>query len=340
MNLKLMEEDGIYSCQNVAVQRLEGKSLLLTGASGIIGSHFLFGLYHCQRDLGLEIDVSAVVRRGIPEHLKPIESQGYARFLLGDLCEDNFSRALPQVDIVVHAATYGQPKLFLANAVSTLKLNTATTLVLLDKLLPGGMFLFISSSEVYSGSTHTPFSEDDIGTTNPAHPRSCYIEAKRCGEAIINAYRAKGIDSKSVRLSLAYGTGTRGEDKRVLYSFVERALKEKYIKLMDSGSARRTYCYVADAVYMMWRVLLEGKQPVYNVGGISATTILALAQLIGSILDVPVKAGIDADIILGAPAEVVLDLSRFTNEFGPVSFMNFPMGMSRTIEWQRALYSV
>ena len=168
------------------------------------------------------------------------------------------------------------------NQVKTLKINTIGTFNLLEKLLPEGKFMFISSSEVYSGLSTPPHRENEIGTTNTTHPRSCYIEAKRCGEAICNAYRAMGIQAKSARLSLAYGPGTRPNDMRVINSFIQKALIQGYINLMDQGLAFRTYCYISDAMEIMWNILVKGKEPVYNVGGFSKVTIAELAKLIGA----------------------------------------------------------
>lgn len=233
--LDLLEEDGRRALRGIFVSGLADKTVLITGASGLVGTHFLYGLIHCQRELGLRLTVLAAIQRVVPAHLRQLERQGFARFLSGNLAETSFLESLPQADVIIHAATYGQPAMFMENPLATLKLNTTATFVLLDKLLPGGKFLFLSSSEVYSGLTNAPFTENQIGTTNPAHPRSCYIEAKRCGEAICSVYRANGIDAKSVRLSLAYGPGTRVGDKRVINSFIEQALRAKVIRLLDRG---------------------------------------------------------------------------------------------------------
>jgi len=326
----MLKEDGRRSVQGVPTSLLKGKTVLVTGASGLIGTHFLYGLLHCQEKLGLALDVVGVVRREVPEHLAPMA--GRVRFVVGNLTAPGFLRALPWADIIIHAAGYGQPAKFMANPLATLKLNTATTFALLDKLIVGGRFLYLSSSEVYSGLTEAPFSEGQIGTTNTTHPRACYIEAKRCGEAICNAYGAK-----SVRQCLAYGPGVKAGDQRVLYDFIRKALKDGAIHLRDQGAAKRTYCYIADAVCMMWRILLEGKDAIYNVGGVSSTTILELAQLVGRQLGVPVYAPLESDGVVGAPSEARVNLDKFTSEFGPVDFMDLEEGVARTIAWQRSL---
>jgi nucleoside-diphosphate-sugar epimerase len=126
----------------------------------------------------------------------------------------------------------------------------------------------------------------------------------------------------------------------VLNSFIERALREKAIRLLDRGEAKRTYCYVSDAMRMVWRILLEGKDPIYNVGGTSSTTILGLAHLIGDLLDVPVRVPMEPSTgVVGAPDDVRLDLAKFVNEFGPIELTGLQEGVARTVEWQKALYT-
>jgi nucleoside-diphosphate-sugar epimerase len=221
----------------------------------------------------------------------------------------------------------------------TIKLNTSTTMSLFGHLNQNGHFLFLSSSEVYSGSTKSPYSELEIGTTNTVHPRACYIEAKRCGETICNVQRDNGIAASSARLALAYGPGTRRDDKRVINSFIQRALTESQIKLQDMGRAYRTYCYITDAIELLFNILLKGNAPIYNVGGKSRTSIKDLANCIAEHAGVPVLLPDDAQSIIGSPDDVHLDMTLAENEFGKDRYVGLEVGVARTIEWQRVLYN-
>ena len=340
LRVDLLESGGRNSLIDVPIHQLENKTIMITGASGIIGTHFLYALHSIQREAGLRIRVIAIVNRGIPEHLVSLSNKDSIEFLVGDLAAESFVNSLPKADIIIHAATYGQPGMFLEHPEVTIKLNTYVTLVLFERVLTqNGRFLFVSTSELYSGLSNPPFSEMQIGTSTPNHPRACYIEAKRCGEAIVNVYRKKGYNATSARLSLAYGPGTRPGDRRVLNNFIEKALVEKEIRLLDKGDAKRTYCYVSDAVYMMWRILLEGKECVYNVAGRSTVTIADLAHLVGKISGVNVVfPDKDEDGMPGAPEDVRLDISRFSSEFGMREFIDLEKGLTNTIDWQRSLY--
>ena len=109
--------------------------------------------------------------------------------------------------------------------------------------------------------------------------------------------------------------------------------------MLDRGEAKRTYCYVADAVEIMWHVLLHGQEPLYNIGGFSHITIAELAQKIGKYMNVPVEFPEDlTKTLVGAPDDVFLDMSKVKNEFNKTEFISFDEGLAKTIEWQKELY--
>lgn len=316
------------------LERLAGSSVLLTGASGLIGTWMLASL---PEDPGKRpCEVVAVTRsRPMPHFLELARRKG-ARVVTGDLADPFFRRDLPRADVVAHAAGYGQPQRFLASPTTTMALNVCATMDLLNRLPEGGRFLFLSSSEVYSGLPPGKHTEDQIGSTTPAHPRACYIEGKRGGEALCQVMAAKGVQARAARLALAYGPGVRLDDARVLNVFLLRGLDGK-VFMADRGLAVRTYCYVADAVEILWRVLLDGRETVYNVGGTSRTTIADLASDIADVLGVPLDAPQADAYLADAPGEVSLDLSRLERDFSKTFFTGLRDGLLRTAGWLRAL---
>ena len=241
---------------------------------------------------------------------------------------------IDKFDYIIQGAGYGQPQMFGKDKVKTISINTTLTNDLFSYLKPDGKFLFISTAEVYSGAP-SPHKETDIGTTTPQHPRACYIEGKRCGEAICMAYKEQGYDVKIARLALAYGEGTKKGDTRAINQIIEQALTKKNIKLFDDGSAIRTYCYVQDAAEMMLQILFKGKDVVYNVGGISTTTIYDLAEMIGHYTGKRVIRG--SNPLTGSPDSVELSLVKVLQEF-PRTFVSLKEGIKKTIEYQKELY--
>lgn len=243
---------------------------------------------------------------------------------------------------VIHAAGYAQPAKFTAVPLDTLKLNTVWLIALVEAVQKsGGKILFLSSSEVYSGSAHLRHYEHDIGNTAPDHPRGAYIEGKRCGEAIIHAARKGGIDAKIARVSLAYGPGVKKGDTRVVSQFIDRAISTGEINLQDGGQARRTYCYITDTVEMLLNVMWFGRSAVYNIGGEGDTTILSLARRIAGVMKVPVKVPRGMGVAqTGAPAHVALDVSLYRREFAKRDFVPLEVGLKRTIAWHLALAGI
>jgi UDP-glucuronate decarboxylase len=291
------------------LSQLKGKTVLITGSTGLIGSNLFKSI--------TEVNVQLYA----PTHSSMDRNYDF-----------------PQADIILHLAGFGQPALFMANPIDTIRINTEITLHLLRSLKHGGSFLFCSSTEVYNGLDKVA-TEDDIGTTNPSHPRACYIESKRCGEAIVNAFRQAGVRAISARIAPTYGPGTRKHDTKAMSQFIEAALVNKKIVLQDSGKAVRTYGYVTDVIEMLWSVILQGVQPIYNVGGHSVTTIADLAKKIGALTGAEVVIPEGEEDQIGGAKVVKLDLTRIETEFGKTDYVSLDEGLAKTIEYQRGLYA-
>lgn len=289
--------------------RLAGKTILIAGATGFIGT----AMYN--------------------------EAAGYATDILApthvDFVLHHFE--MPDADIVIHCAGYGQPNKFIPNPIGTIDVNTDFTRRLLDCVNPGGTFLFCSSSEIYSGLDR-PANENHVGTMAPWEPRAAYVYGKLAGETIVNAYRKQGLRAFSARISSAYGPWTRKHDTKAMNQFIESALTKKRIELQDSGRAIRTYCYIDDTTEMLWNIILNGSQPVYNVGGHSVASVADIAVKIGQLTGAEVVIPTGAADRTGGPQNVRLDLSRVETEFGKTDYVGLDDGLQRTIEYQRGLY--
>jgi nucleoside-diphosphate-sugar epimerase len=298
------------------------KKLLLTGAYGLVGSAICRLL---ERDYP-EIEITKIKFDDIYDQ----ENDLYFYYEY----KEHWDSDKGGFDLIIHAAGYGQPLKFSEDKLKTIDINTRVTKDLLRCLKPDGKFLFVSTSEVYSGA-FSPYKETDIGTTTPQHPRACYIEGKRCGEAICMAYKEQGYDVKIARLALAYGPGTKKGDTRVLNQFIEQALTTGKIQMKDQGLAWRTYGYVDDVATQMLSILFNGTDVVYNVGGKSGLAVGMLAHTIGKMLGVPVHQGEES--LAGAPDDVKLDMTKTLTEF-PMDLVGIEEGLKRTIEYQKELY--
>lgn len=320
----------------IDLSKLKNKTILITGASGLIGIYVLSYLRNNQKENN--ITIYTWNRNPIDDEFKPLFENCYT--IIGDITDKSMYENLPEFDVIIHASGYGQPIKFLKNKIKTIELNTISTIWLFEKLKKSGIFLFVSTSELYSGLENYNITEDQIGTTDPTHPRASYIEGKRCGEAICHTYIEQGFDVKIIRLSLAYGPGTQKNDARVVNSLIEKALKTDVITLMDAGQAVRTYCYITDVIEMLYNVLLFGKDHTYNVGGLTSCTILEVANIIGKKLNKSVIASAKENELHGNPKIVNISIEKYINEFKKIKFTSLNEGLDNTIQWQTELYKI
>lgn len=332
-NKNLIDEDCDLVLKSVGdFSKLRNKSVLVTGASGLVGIYLVNCLVKLKSELNLKI--FCCVKTPPNEESKSLFDN--CTLLVSDITRLETMNNLPNLDYIIHSAGYGQPLKFLEDEITTIKLNTTTTFSLFEKLKSDGCFLFISSTEVYSGLDYIDVDESCIGSTNTDHPRCCYIEGKRTGEAICNIYLRQGYDVKIARLGHTYGPGTKKNDKRVLTTLIDKGLTEESIKLMDEGSAIRTFCYIRDVVEMLFNIMLHGKDTTYNIGGVSKLSIYELACKIGNILEKEVKIPQSSNSMAGNPKIVNVSIQKYMNEFEktPKNFVDFDEGLKRTIEWQ------
>ena len=334
-------EDAQKINKRINLSSFNGANILITGCSGLIGQYLIAVLSNAITQ-GIVLNALYLsCKNEPPEYLQQIAGKLNVRYIYGDIGLSETVNQIPEdMDFIFHAAGYGQPQKFLVDEVSTILLNTVATNNLLKKVRPGGKFLFLSTSEVYSGSKDVPYLESSIGNTNTNHPRACYIEGKRCGEAIVSAYRKKGLDAKSIRLALAYGPGVRIDDRRVLNEVIKKGLSGNGIELLDSGTSSRTYIYITDAVELILGVMLFGKEDIYNVTGFSKTTIADMANLVANKLNTTLRLPLNSgNGLMGAPEEVSLSLAMTLSAY-PKSvkdFISFDDGLSRVIDWYRQL---
>ena len=316
--------------EKVDFSSLQNKKVLITGASGLVGFYLTQCVKKLQDELNIEVYLS--YKSTIPDYLKE-----YYDFPYTEIKEDITTIELRSkyFDVIIHSSGYAQPMKFLNDSLTTIKINTNATINLLDALKPDGKFLFVSTSEVYNGNDNLNITEDQIGTTTPSHSRACYIESKRCGEAICHSYIASGYDVKIARLSLAYGPFTKLGDLRVLNSLINKGLNNEVIELMDDGSAIRTYCYMTDVIEMFWNILLHGKETTYNVSGFSNSSIKELADNIGVRLNKKVIIPSLSNSLAGSPKIVNISSEKYINEFNKKEFISIDEGLENVIEWMK-----
>jgi dTDP-glucose 4,6-dehydratase/UDP-glucuronate decarboxylase len=344
---KIIAEDCLQYLPKIDLSPMKGKTVLITGANGMIGTYLITLLHmaNVKQDAGIRI--AAVSKHPPCEKLSGLFQNSREKYLFraADLA-DSATLDIPwKTDYIIHAATYAQPAIFMKNYSETIRLNIFATENLLKRAkADGSKFLFLSSSEVYGNPNpaNIPTREDFPGLCSPLSIRSVYAESKRMGETLCCAYRKfESVDAKIARVFMSYGPGLTTRDKRVMGQFLKQALLDKKITMLDDGKKVRTFCYVADCAAMLLFVLLWGKDVVYNVGAENRITIRQLAEEIcrqtGSSLTVGRPRLSSEKVVEVSPEIVEPDLTKIRSEFDLPPFMPFQKGLARTIEWNRPL---
>jgi UDP-glucuronate decarboxylase len=341
---KIIEQDCLEYLDKIDLSPLKGKTVLITGANGLIGTYLisLLHLANTRRNLGVEL--IAVSRSAPCEKLRDIFQDRY-RFLSVNLAGEDLPALPCKTDYIIHGATYAQPGKFLEHHAETIRLNTAVTESLLKLAQRDhAKLLFLSSSEIYGNPdpAHIPTPEDFPGLCPTDNVRAVYAESKRMGETLCYCYREfEGVEAKAARISMTYGPGVSIRDQRVMGQFINQALTNQKIEMLDDGSKERTFCYIADCMLMLLNILLYGKDFVYNVGGRDRISIRKLAQEICSLTDstLVVKPSREraAQNIEVSPDRVQLDIGKVCTEFKLETFKPFREGLARTIAWNRQL---
>lgn len=322
----------IKPIKNINFNKLRNKKVLITGASGLVGIHLLASLKEVQNELNITIYTWTKNENSFYKEIFENCTQ-----IVCDITDINNYKDLPKFDFIIHAAGYGQPIKFLWDKIKTIEINTHVTIQLLELLKDDGIFLYISSSEVYNGLFKYGITEDEIGISDSIHPRASYIEAKKCGEVICNVYREKGKNVKIARLSTSFGPGTKYGDIRVVSSLIDKGLKNDTIELLDDGNSLRTLCYITDVIEMLFNIGLNSKEFIYNVGGIETISILELANKIGFILNKEVLTQKSDGELIGSPKLVNLSIDKYIREFNKNEFVSIDAGLLKTIEWQKTI---
>jgi len=333
----IIESDVNNIIKSIDFEKLRNKSILITGSSGLLGIYFVSCLKTIQKEYN--IDAYFWIKSDIDSNFKSFFDFD-CHIIKEDISDLKAFDSLPMFDFIIHSSGYGQPDKFLEDQIKTIQINTTATINLFEKLNPNGTFLFLSSSEVYNGLDKFSVSEDEIGVSNTTNPRACYIESKRCGEAICHIQKNMGKDVKIARLSLTYGPGTKPFDTRVVSSLIQKSILNDSIELRDRGEAIRTYCYISDVIEMMWNIILHGKEVTYNVGGNTTFSIFEMANIISTKTNKPILLPETSKTLTGSPKVVNINIDKYISEFNKTSFIALDEGLNNTILWQQHIYKI
>ena len=270
--------DGLRkACSSLDLSKFKNKSILVTGASGLVGSALCDVLLQANLQYQLEMDLYFCGRNldRLKKRFAYWCGEGWSAVQYDALKSLDFKF---HSDYIFHCASNAHPKAYTESPVETITTNVTGTANILSyaRETRASRVLYVSSSEVYgSRESDEPYRESDYCLVDPLVSRSCYPNSKRTCETLCASFRAEyAVDFVIVRPGHIYGPMATAADTRAHAQFAREAAEGRDIVMKSPGDQLRSYMHGTDCAEAMLLVMLNGVSgEAYNVGipGFSCT---------------------------------------------------------------------
>ena len=313
----------------------ESRTILITGGAGFIGGNFVRFLLETEPDLtivNLDALTYAANLASIPDCLEHPRH----RFVRGSITDAEQVRSLlhaQHVDGIINFAADSHvdrsilgPKLFVET-------NVGGTLTLLCAAREAGVrrFLQISTDEVYGSlGADGCFREDTL-----LQPNSPYSASKAAADHLVHAFHhTYGLNTVITRCSNNYGPYQFPE--KMIPLMIRNAMLDQPLPVYGDGLNVRDWIHVLDHCRAVWTVFCRGRPgQVYNVGGNSERTNLAVVKTILRILGKPESLIQFVTDRPGHDRRYAIDAGRIRAELGWTPQVAFEKGLAETVAWYR-----
>lgn len=291
----------IYDIDTVISQlpelnEMAGKSILITGAAGLICSSVVDMLFRYNDTHDNKIHILAAGRwyKEMHDRFKEMVDRDDFTFVTYDASIAN-NDISAHADYIIHGASNASPDMIVKEPVETMLSNFLGIKNLLDyaKNTKAKRILYISSSEVYGNKQgDEPYKEDEYGYIDLLKPRNSYSIGKRAAETMCVSYADEyGIESLIVRPGHIYGPTAAPHDIRVGSAWAYAVARGEDIIMKSDGSQLRSYVYCLDCASAILKVLLSGETcQAYNISNPdSIITIKELGEFLAKAGNVELK---------------------------------------------------
>ncbi len=293
-NPQYIDDINYVSQLNLPWDKLKNKTLMLSGATGLIGSFLVDVILEKNLIDALSCHVYALGRneKKARDRFSKYVGDEHLHFVSYDVKDPLVCKDIEKVDYILHLAANTHPMLYATDPIGTITTNIVGVQNMLEFAVKHNAtrFAFASSNEIYGENRGDVelFNEDYCGYINCNTLRAGYPESKRCGEALCQAYKAqKGLDVVVLRLTRSYGPTMLMSDTKAVSQFIKKGIAGEDIVLKSAGTQYYSYTYMADAVSGLLYALLCGENgEAYNIAEERSDIMLKdLAAIIAGIKD-------------------------------------------------------
>ena len=312
-------------------RNLAGKTILVTGGAGFIGSNLIRYLLRRHADCRV-INLDKLTYAGNPDNLKDIEQDPRYEFVLGDIRDrDTVVRLFEQADMVVHLAAETHVDRSIVDAGEFVLTDVYGSFILFEALRQARIevFLHVSTDEVYGSRDEGFFSEGDA--LNPSSP---YAASKAGADRLAYSYVVTyGLPIIIIRPSNNYGPYQYPE--KFIPLFATNALEDKSLPLYGRGTNVRDWLFVEDHCRAIELTLKRGVLgEAYNVGANAEVRNIEVAERIVDILGKPKELIAFVQDRLGHDRRYALDCAKL-HDLGWRPEQSFAAGLEKTVGWYR-----
>lgn len=272
-NKLYMEDVRFVASIDIPWEKLKNKSIMLSGATGLIGSFLIDVIMekNASDDLGCTIYALGRNEEKARTRFPKFADDYHYAFIPYDVKKPFVRDELGTVDYILHLASNTHPMQYSTDPIGTITTNIIGVQNMLEFAVEhhAARFAFASSNEIYGENRGDVefFDENYCGYINSNTMRAGYPESKRCGEALCQAYKAqKGLDIVIPRPTRSYGPTMLMSDTKAISQFIKKGIAGEDIVLKSAGTQFYSYTYVADAVAGLLTILLRGENgEAYNI---------------------------------------------------------------------------
>lgn len=351
---------------------LKGKTVLVTGAAGFIGSNLVIELFKTIEDIkivGID-NMNDYYDVAIKEwRLQQIEKMnGQWTFIKGDISDKAtidgiFSEYKPAV--VVNLAAQAGVRYSITNPDAYIQSNLIGFYNILEACRHSydngetGVehLVYASSSSVYGTNKKVPYSTDD----KVDNPVSLYAATKKSNELMAHSYcKLYNIPATGLRFFTVYGPA--GRPDMAYFGFTNKLLKGQTIQIFNYGNCKRDFTYVDDIVEGVKRIMQGAPEKkngedglpippyaVYNIGNQNPENLLDFVDILQQEL---IRAGVlpadydfesHKELVAMQPGDVPVtyaDTSALERDYGFKPSTSLRDGLRRFAEWYKEFYEV